>query len=280
VVLATASVLPRPDEDDLPLREALAAQGLAATTRAWDDPGVDWAACAACIVRSTWNYVRHHREFLEWTERCAALTALWNPAPVIRWNSHKSYLLELAGRGLPVVPTRMLSRGNGAGAALDAVLVDWPQVVIKPAVSAGSFGTLRVTRAELSRGQAHLEALAAQGEVLVQPYFPSVETHGERALVFIDGAFTHEIRKQARFAGQPQRVSAPLPVSPQEAAVAERILAAAPGPLLYARVDLARDQRGQPCLMELELIEPSLFLSQAPAATARLAAAIARLTSC
>jgi hypothetical protein len=95
-------------------------------------------------------------------------------------------------------------------------------------------------------------------------------------VVWIDGAFTHEVRKRPRFAGEDERTTLPLPVGTAELAVAERVLAAVPGPLLYARVDLARDELGRPHLMEIELMEPSLFVQDAPAAAARMAAAIAR----
>jgi glutathione synthase/RimK-type ligase-like ATP-grasp enzyme len=227
------------------------------------------------VLRSSWNYYQHHQAFLSWAERCAALTALWNPVPVIRWNIHKGYLLELAEAGIPVVPTRLLRRGTRA--ALAEVAGDWPRVVIKPAISAGSFGTVAVGREDFARGQAHLDALLAERDMMVQPFFPSVAAHGERAVVWIDGAFTHEVRKQTRFTGDSEQTSVPQPVAPDEQAVAERVLALAPRPLLYARVDLARDDAGRPHLMELELMEPSLFLPHAPHAAARLAAAIARL---
>ena len=243
---------------------------------AWDDPAVDWGAARACVLRSTWNYIRHYPEFLAWVDRCAAVTALWNPVAVVRWNSHKGYLVELRERGLPVVPTKLVARGTAA--SLEELVQDWPApaVVIKPAVGAGSFGAVRVERAELARGQQHLDALAAERDVLVQPYFRSVEQHGERALVWIDGVFTHEVRKSPRFAGERAEISAAFPVGAEERAVAEQILAAVPQPLLYARVDLARDERGRPHLMELELIEPSLFLAGHPAAAEQLAQAIMR----
>lgn len=226
------------------------------------------------MLRSTWNYVRHYPEFLAWVDRCAAATALWNPAPVVRWNSHKGYLVELAARGLPVVPTRVVPRGSAA--ALADLIGDWPEVVVKPAVSAGSFGTLRVARADLGPGQAHLDALLPERDMMVQPYFRSVEGHGERALIWVDGAFSHEVRKSPRFAGDKANISAAQAPGAEERAVAERILEAAPGPLLYARVDLARDEAGRPHLMELELIEPALFIAGYPPGAARLAAAIQR----
>jgi hypothetical protein len=236
---------------------------------------VDWAAARAAVLRSTWNYVAHTAAFLAWAERCAAVTPLVNPLPVIRWNVHKGYLLELAAAGLPVVPTRLFARG--ARVDLAEVAGEWPEVVIKPAISAASFCTLRVARADFARGQAHLDATLAERDMMLQPYFRSVEGHGERALCWIDGAFTHEVRKARRFPGDAERTTAIPTIGAPELAVAERVLAAAPGPLLYARIDLARDERGAPHLMELELIEPSLFFTACPPAADRLAAALARL---
>lgn len=277
MLLATATTMSRPDPDEGVLEAALAAAGVATETRCWDDPAVDWAAADLCVIRSTWNYVHHHREFLAWVDRCAAVTSLWNPPPVVLWNSHKRYLVELAGRGLPVVPTRLVPRG-GQGVRLDEVAADWParfeHLVVKPAVSAGSFATVRVARADPGVGQAHLDAHLPARDMLVQPYLPSVEAEGERALVWLDGAITHQVRKNPRFTGDREQVSVALPVPADEQEVAERILAAAPRPLLYARIDLARDPEGKPCLMELELIEPLLFLRQSPEAAARMAAAI------
>jgi len=278
VIFATASTLPRPDEDDAPLRAALAALGVPARTCAWDDPAVDWTQASLCVIRSTWNYVRNYQRFLAWVDSCAAASRLWNPAPIVRWNSHKRYLLDLAQAGLPVVPTRLCPASGAADLA--QLARDWDDIVVKPAVSAGSFGTRRIARADVaSAGQAHLDQLLADGhDVLVQPFLSSVESYGERALVWIDGALTHAVRKSPRFAGDQQRISDSVPIAPDEAALAESILAAVVRqPLLYARVDLARDPRGRPCVMELELIEPSLFLDRSPAALARLAAAIQRL---
>ena len=273
MVLVTASALPRPDADEGPLEAAVAARGLRATTRAWDDPGMDWADARLCVIRSTWNYVQHYQRFLGWAEACARVARLENSWPVVRWNSHKSYLLELAARGLPVVPTELVRRGGSAD--LEAAMAAWGELVIKPAVSVGSIDTMRAGRARLLEARRHLEGLAARGDVLVQPYYRSVETHGERCLIWIAGAFTHAVRKGARFAADDERVSDAVPIADDERAVAERLLAAAPGPLLYARVDLARDDHGQPRLMELELVEPCLFLDRAPAARERLADAVA-----
>jgi hypothetical protein len=111
---------------------------------------------------------------------------------------------------------------------------------------------------------------------MVQPYVRSVDGHGERCLVFLDGELSHAIRKNPRFADGHESVSGPVPVDADERAAAESILKLVNAPLLYARVDLARDEQGTPRLMELEVIEPSLFLMQHPPAIERFADAIIR----
>jgi glutathione synthase/RimK-type ligase-like ATP-grasp enzyme len=179
---------------------------------------------------------------------------------------------------VPVVPTHLVRRGEATRLADVMGEHGWPDVVVKPAISAGSRNTLRIEH-EMDRGEAHLRVLAREGDVLVQPYLASVEGYGERSLVWIDGELTHAVRKSRRFLGDPESVSAALPIAPEEAELARRALAAVPAamtPLLYARVDTARDSDGQPCLMELELVEPSLFFPQSPAALDRYVRAVQR----
>jgi glutathione synthase/RimK-type ligase-like ATP-grasp enzyme len=280
LALATATDVAKEDFDMPPLLAALAAAGVPARVLAWDDPAAQaqFAGAGACLVRSTWNYIRNHDRFCTWADTVAAATTLWNPAPVVRWNSHKGYLLELESRGISIVPTRLVPRGSSGSPS--AVMGEWTDVVVKPAVSAGSFGTLRVNAANRAAGEQHLVEFTRERDMLVQRYEPSVEGYGERSLIWLDGEFTHAIRKSARFLGDQERVSTQaMPIADDERALAQRVLAQAPGPLLYARVDLVRDPAGQPRLMELELIEPSLFFDQQPGSAARLARAIAQRLS-
>ncbi|HEX6884844.1 MAG TPA: hypothetical protein VF530_15825 [Planctomycetota bacterium] len=277
--IATCRPLPEPDPDEGPLLAALAARGVRARMAAWSDPREDWAAPVPTVLRSTWDYPHRAEAFLAWVERAARVAPLWNPPSVVRWNLHKRYLVELAERGIAVVATECLERGAEVrlGELLSAR--GWDDAVLKPAISAASFETLRVRAGvpgELARGAAHLTRLLAERDVLVQRYAPAVETSGERALVWIDGALSHAVRKSPRFAGQEESVSAALPIAPDEAALAEGVLAGLAGELLYARIDVVRGAHGAPELMELELIEPSLFLVQHPPALARLADALAR----
>jgi hypothetical protein len=146
--------------------------------------------------------------------------------------------------------------------------------VIKPAISAGSFGTQKVDPSVLEEGQRFLESMLEERDMMIQPYVESVDHYGERALVSIDGELTHAVRKSPRFSTDAEQVSAALPIADDERALAMRILMGAARGALYGRVDLARDERGAPMVMELELIEPSLFLLQHPAALSRLARAI------
>lgn len=280
VALVTCLQLDQEDIDDRPLRMALAQRGHEPFTVAWDDASVDWARFDAALLRSTWDY--HHRrdEFLAWAVSTAARTRLLNTAASVRWNSHKFYLRALQERGVAVMPTEYLVAGTAVQLEelLDAR--GWDAVVIKPAVSADSFGTRRADRTTLAEGQEHLAGLLAQRDMLVQPYLPTVLDPGERCLIAIEGQFTHAVRKRSLFEGG--RWTGPeaqaVAIADDERAAAQGVLAAlrslgleAP---LYARVDLLRDAGGQPLLMELELVEPSLFLDLGPGAAERLVVAL------
>ncbi len=147
-------------------------------------------------------------------------------------------------------------------------------MVIKPAVGAGSLGT-RVFEPGDPDALAHLGTLTATGAALVQPYVRSVDGYGERSLVWIDGALSHAIRKSPRFAGDVERIDGPFPIADDERDLAEAALAPFRD-LLYGRVDLARDDAGQPMVMELELVEPSLFFARQPGSAERYAAGLRR----
>lgn len=276
IALVTCTQLPEPDVDEPLLLSALRARGADARMVAWDDPRASLDGAALCVIRSTWNYYHQPARFVAWADAAARHTRLCNDAHTVRWNSHKRYLVELGERGLPVVPTEVCAAGSAA--RLDEVLDrrGWSEAVVKPAVSAGSFETRRLTRDRCAEHAGWFHALLATRDLMVQPYVRSVDGYGERSLVFLDGELSHAIRKHPRFADGAESVTGPLPVADDERAAAAAILSAVSAPLLYARVDLARDDRGAPQLMELELIEPSLFLLQHPPALARFADAIIR----
>lgn len=275
--LATCAQYADLDVDDRLLLEPLARLGVTAEPAVWNDPAVDWARLDAVVLRSTWDYPERLDAFLAWVN---AVPHLLNAPPIVRWNVDKHYLLEMAGAGIPIVPTRIAEPGQspaGRGWA-----PDWPEVVVKPTVSAGSRDTARFanddTRLAALVGRIH----AAGRAVMLQPYQPAVDTEGETSLIFIDGAFSHAIRKgpllppdgsvtAALFA--PEEITARV-ATPEEQSLGRRVLeqvVARFGVPLYARVDLLPG----PLLIEVELVEPSLFLEHAPGAAERFARAIA-----
>ena len=242
----------------------------------WHDPAVDWATFDLVVIRSTWDYFDRLQEFLDWADHVHSVSRIINSPSVIRWNSHKGYLIELGEAGIPVLPSLALPRG--AGDAVERMLAaGWGEVVIKPAVDGGARGALKAP-AGSSEAATHLRALVGAGDTIVQPYAPSVAA-GEVSLFFFAGGLSHAVRKvpkpgdyrvQALHGGSEQ----PHTPTVAERDVATRAMELAPDALVYARVDLI-DVDGQPTLMELELIEPDLFLRVAPGSVARFAAAVA-----
>ncbi|MCS0601354.1 hypothetical protein NX794_08935 [Streptomyces sp. LP11] len=282
IALATYDPGDRPSRDaDLPvLLGALREAGADAEARYWDDPDADWAGYDLVLIRSTWDYTWRAEEFTAWVERVGALTRIANPAPVVRWNSDKRYLGELAAAGVPTVPTRYIAPGEPAR------LPDGHDYVVKPTSGAGARYAARYTPAEHDTAVRQLARMHAEGfTAMVQPYLRGIDTTGERALQFFAGSLLHASRKGAVLTpGTPYDADkvphpslAPWQPTDAELALAEAALAAVPGAesgLLYARVDLADGDDGTPRVMELELIEPNLFLGLHPDSVPRVARAV------
>jgi glutathione synthase/RimK-type ligase-like ATP-grasp enzyme len=276
VGVVTCRPLPEPDPDEGLLISALEAAGLAPSLLPWNDPKANPADFGLCVLRSCWDYYLAPRKFLGWAERAAVSSRLLNPVEVVRWNLHKGYLRKLESAGVPVVPTAWM--GAGDRVALEELMISrsWMDVVVKPAVGAGSHMTRRVAIAEApGQGQRFLGEVAARGDVLIQPFLDSVLSSGERAIVWIDGEFTHQVVKRPRYHGEDEQVSAAGEPVAGDLEIAERALACVDSDLLYARVDIVDDAEGRPVISELELLEPSLFLLQHPPALERFVAAIA-----
>jgi len=261
------------------LRAALADAGAAAEVAAWEGAPVDWAAFDLVAVNYTWGYVTRRERFLAWVESVAPVTRLVNPPPVLRWNSDKAYLADLADAGVPTVPTTRVPPG-GAWAPPAA------DYVVKPAVSSGGIGAARYVRRTVEAARGHVAALHAEGQTaLVQPYLPAVDAGGEAALVFLGGRHSHAVTKggvlapdaEPEFGLWERQAIAPHAPRADELALAERALATVRerfGPAAYARVDLVDGPDGRPVVMELELVEPTLFLDREPAAARRFADAL------
>lgn len=269
--------------DDRPLLLGLKRHGVAAGPVVWEDPVVNWTAPALCVIRSCWDYAWRLPTFQRWLDRVARGTRVENPPAVVRWNAHKHYLVDLAERDVPAVPTVVLHTGTGAD--LRRVLTErgWHDAVVKAAVGNSGRYARSVTLGDLAPAQRHIERILEREDVLVQPLIRSVAVEGELSLVFVDGRFTHAVRKRAAAGefrvhddyGGSVDVEDPDPAA---LAVAERAIDAAGTPTLYGRVDVVAGPDGEPLVMELELIEPELFLRYSPEAVERIVkGVIARL---
>ncbi|KRA46644.1 hypothetical protein [Pseudoxanthomonas sp. Root630] len=292
VALVTAVAATGHDDDLVPLLDACADAGLHARAVAWDDPTVSWGCFDAALLRSPWDYTERLSDFLTWCEHTDRVTRLLNPLNVVRWNTDKHYLADLATIGIPVVPTRFVEPDAEPMDALAGFLdaFDAQEFVVKPAVSAGARDTQRYARGQQFVAGNHIGRLLEQERsVMLQPYLASVDQHGETALLYFDGRFSHAARKSAQLPPGETARQAPMALgeivatvaTPAEQALAERVLAATTRlrqletPLPYARIDLLTGADGQPYLLELELTEPSLFFAQAPGSAARFAAVLA-----
>jgi glutathione synthase/RimK-type ligase-like ATP-grasp enzyme len=262
------------DPDNPTLFAALNEAEIEAALVNWDDASVDWSEFDLAVVRSTWDYPRRRDEFLAWTR---AVPNLLNPPEVIEYSSDKHYLADLESRGLRIIPSHYCNVGEEP----EFFDVDF---VVKPCVGAGARSVERYRSDEMARARQQVAALHAEGrDVLIQPYVNSVDTLGERGIIFVDGRYTHAMAKSALlnvpaterdFEYRREQMS--LAEGEVEAIdyATEVLDALSYSDLLYARVDLVATIRGW-LVMELEMIEPSLFLTFNESAGDALAAGIA-----
>jgi glutathione synthase/RimK-type ligase-like ATP-grasp enzyme len=275
--------------DDGLLQVELGTRGVEATAVVWDQEGSGLDGFDACLVRSTWDYHEKHGEFLAWARRIEATMPLWNDAETIAWNSTKTYLRELAAARVRTVPTVWVERGEQASLGGLLMKHGWEEAVVKPVVDLGARNLTRVCGDDA--GQQALARILERHGAMVQPFLPSLEEQGELSLVYIAGHYSHAVRK--RPAPGDFRVQsiwggtvAPAEPNPAHLELAQAALSQVRRtfePLcgtkvrrtpLYARVDLVEDLDGRPCLIELELIEPNLYLTQHPPAAGLLADAV------
>jgi glutathione synthase/RimK-type ligase-like ATP-grasp enzyme len=279
IALATSEDFPELDPDSQLLLPVLAAAGIDARPVVWSDPAVDWSSFDAIVIRSTWDYFLRAREWADWLDRVeTAGVPMLNPLKVVRWNSHKSYLEQLAGAGVPVVDT-VMTRGSAPVDLADLMAgAGWEDAIVKPAIDGGAARLFRVS--DVHDAQARFDELTAAGDVLVQPFLPSIETEGELSLFYFGGELSHTVVKRPKEGDirvQPQHGGAYSAVGPTSEGihVAERVFDAIEADLLYARVDLVRATDGTLQLIELEVIEPLLFLEVDEMAPGRLVDALA-----
>lgn len=285
IALATCAELPHLDGDDAPLVAALRARGVDVCHPVWDAGDQPFVDADLTVIRSTWDYTEKSHAFVQWAARIDQRSGgrLRNPARVVEWNHHKHYLLELAERGAAIVPTLYVPAGSTFDLERAVRQAGFRAgVVAKPAVSAGSRNSIQITADGVRTSQGWFDKMLPAHDLLVQPFVPGI-ARGELSLIYLEheGAlrFAHAVNKvpapddfrsQPEFRAAISRVEPPAPFR----AAADHVLSLVEGGLLYARVDLVEGENGQPWLMELELIEPCLYLGWHPASALLLADAI------
>jgi glutathione synthase/RimK-type ligase-like ATP-grasp enzyme len=273
LALATCAHLPGVHPDDSHLSASLARLGIEPVAVDWADPSVDWSSFDAVLIRTTWDYFQRYGEFLRWLDALPVPTI--NDAALLRWNSDKRYLLELAELGVDIVPAQLASFA-GLPALLSSMAGQ--DLVVKPTVSGGAWNTVRGVAGKAAF-EAAVAALPSGYDYIVQAFVPEVARDGEWSLLYFDGEFSHAILKRAatgEFRVQSQFGGSVDAMQPTEAMLAsarkalDAVAKLGYADHAYARVDgVLVDGRFR--LMELEMIEPALFLSHHPEAAERFA---------
>jgi glutathione synthase/RimK-type ligase-like ATP-grasp enzyme len=274
VLCATCESLPNLTEDDQSLIAPLAKRGIEARAVVWSDPHVNWCEADAVLIRSCWDYHLRLPEFLAWIASLEqAGVRVWNPPAMLRWNADKTYLRDLERKGVPIVPTLWPE----AGFRLQEELLrrGWKRAVVKPRVSATAYRTALTSADETNEAQALVDDLLRGPGAMVQEFMEEVGARGEWSLIFFSAKFSHAVLKvpkagdfrvQHDFGGSERSAKAPDTMIQ----AASRVIAAVEGTPLYARVD-GVESGGQFLLMELELLEPALFLKLSDGGAERFA---------
>ena len=282
VVLVTYDARRDFTDDDRLLADALSARGVPVHAAPWSDRSVRWSSFDAVVARSCWDYFLRPAEFHAWLDALESEGArVFNDVRTLRWNADKSYLRDLESRGVAVIPTRWLERGSAPSLRELRHTTGWSELVVKPTVSGGAHRTWCALPGAEADDDARLATMVDDGAVMVQPLVDEIEREGEWSLVFLGGRYSHAVLKRPRrgdFRVQREHGGSLEAVEPPSSVIsaAERVLANTPighEPPLYARVDGCIVD-GELLLMELELLEPELFLRCAPTASARMAEAL------
>jgi glutathione synthase/RimK-type ligase-like ATP-grasp enzyme len=278
IAMVTDKDFPHLSDSDALLLDPLKKRGFETHILSWDKTDVNWSTFDCLVLRSCWDYHLRIDEFLEWINKLEKnKVKVYNPLPVIRWNAHKKYILELSQKGVNCIQTQLFQKKSSCSLKSIFKETNYNQLVVKPAVGASAYNVIKVERNDIDRAQIQIDVLIKEGDILVQPLIKEVK-NGELSIIFIDKKYNHtilkkpsgdEFRTNYTFGGAESRIY------PETAIIndAMKIIELVPFALLYARIDgIVVD--GKFTLMELELIEPHLFLNLNLQATDNFALAL------
>jgi len=282
IAFATCLELGKLTSDDQLAANLLLKQNVIVDAVAWDDPSVQWQKFDAVILRSTWNYHRQLPKFLQWLAILDQPTvSVWNPSDVVRANVSKKYLIDFNNAGIPIVPTVFVPQNKSAQLRSILEKENWERVIIKPEVSASAYQTISASLTNAEDDQNQLDEILKTSGALIQEFRNEITETGEWSLIFFERKFSHAVLKHPRagdFRVQEELGGIIQAAIPSDSLIhqAQRILNHVNGQLLYARVDgiVADDEF---LVMELELIEPSLFMGFSTGAAERFASSIVKI---
>lgn len=266
--------------DDHLLQAALNQLGISSVRVDWSHPDEDWSAFRCAVFRTTWDYFNRFDDFIAWLPRVQSQTNLCNEPSLIRWNMDKHYLTDLKARGVSVVPSLFVERGTQIGLRELLDQSGWYNAVIKPCVSGGARHTYRLCPENAEQVNGVVQRVLTSESLILQPFQQAIVERGEDSLMLFNGQFSHAVRKVAKpgdFRVQDDHggsVHSCLP-APAQIKLAEDAIASCEPVPVYGRVDMVQDGQGHWMVMELELIEPELWLRYHPPAATALALAIA-----
>lgn len=260
--MVTSRKMPKADLDSDLLIDELADLGITAKIIPWDSD-INWSGVSLVLLRTTWDYFYRHLEFSKWVKKVSGLTKLVNPSKLVLWNMHKSYLLYLEKKGVAIVPTILITKNQARDSAVIFNSLKFTEIVIKPAISGGGVGVLMGKKSDPKLFD-HLNELLKTHDVLIQPFVSDIIGNGEVSLIYFDGEFSHAIHKKSadgEYRVQEEYGGSVHLYNPdfRELKIAENILSKIAVLPTYARIDLV-NYKNNPVLMELEIIEPELFL--------------------
>ncbi len=233
----------------------------------WRNENVNWNDYDAVIVRSTWDYQNDSEKFIGVLEKINTVSHLENDLDLMKWNMNKNYLFDLEQNGVKIVDTIWEKKFNRNLANEYFEKLNTNEIIIKPNISANADNTFRLTREKLNKNLQLLENIFAEREFMVQPFLKNIIEEGEYSLFFFNGKFSHSVLKKPKendFRVQEEHGGniQPFKVSSQLILIAENIIKKLSTIPLYGRVDLVRTKENEFAVMELELIEPSLYLNK------------------
>lgn len=262
--------------EDRILQEALEEKGLKVFRTHWDNPNFDWTSTRYAIFRTTWDYFDRFLEFSQWLDITSKLTEFINPLSLIRWNMDKHYLADLQKKGIHIPDTIFIESGDKRSLSEIANEKKWEELILKPAVSGAARHTYRFLKKDISEYEQIFKSLIAEEAMLLQEFQLNILSKGELAFMLFGGKYSHSVLKKAKagdFRVQDDFGGSVMDYQPtvDEITFAEKVIASVDTLPAYARVDVIWDNEGRPCVSELEMIEPELWLRKSTNAATLLA---------